>query len=359
MARLDNPALLQLDSLDNLGTLAASAEMIAAGRGLVAQLDLPFPASAIRNVAICGMGGSGIAGDLVTTAYADRLRVPVQSLRNYYLPGWVGEDTLVILASYSGETEETLTAAMEALDRGCPAIGITTGGKLGSWYPDRGLPVVSIPPGLQPRAALLHMLIPTLEILVRCGVLPDLTADLDEAERVAREAAESYGPSVPQSHNGAKLIADSLDGSLPVIWGAEMTSAVAQRWKGQLNENAKTPAYWGVLPEVNHNEIIGFEQMGDLGPATAVVMLRDPRQHRQVQRRFDITKELIEPLVRSVTAVTAEGETTLGRLLDLVLLGDYVSLYAACLRGADAGPIRLINTLKERLATTGYGRATG
>lgn len=356
MGRLDNPELFELDSLNMLGTLAASAETIASARGAAAALDLPFPNSAIKNVAICGMGGSGIAGDLITSAYADRLRCPVQSLRNYYLPGWVGQDTLVILVSYSGETEETLTAAMEALDRGCLAVGITTGGKLGSWYPDRGLPVISVPPGLQPRAALLNLLVPLLELLARCEVLPDMTADLDDAERVARAAAESYGPSVPESHNGAKILAQALEGSLPVIWGAEMTAAIAQRWKGQINENAKLPAYYAALPEANHNEIVGFQQMGELGPLTSVVMLRDPRQHRQVMRRFDLTRELIEPAVGQVLSAEAEGETTLGRGLDLVLLGDYVSIYLACLRGVDSGPVELISKLKERLATSGHGR---
>ena len=355
MGRLDNAELFQLDSLDMLGTLAASAETISGARGAASKLDLPFPNSAIRNVAICGMGGSGIAGDLITSAYSERLRCPVQSIRNYYLPGWVGEDTLVILVSYSGETEETLTAAMEALDRGCLAVGISTGGKLGSWYPDRGLPVITVPSGLQPRAALLHLLVPLLELLARCDVLPDVSADLDEAERVARDAALNYGPGVPEAQNGAKQLAHALEGTLPVIWGAEMTAAIAQRWKGQINENAKLPAYFAALPEANHNEIVGFQQMGEIGPLTTIVMLRDPRQHRQVKRRFELTRELIEPVVGQVLAAEAEGETTLGRALDLVLLGDYVSLYLACLRGVDSGPVEFIARLKERLATTGDG----
>ncbi|MBI2684560.1 MAG: bifunctional phosphoglucose/phosphomannose isomerase [Actinobacteria bacterium] len=359
MARLDDPRMFVLDSLGLMDTIASSEALFAAARGLTPRPELPFPASAVANVAICAVGGSAIAGDLVVGAFASRLRKPVVALRDYYLPGWVGEDTLVVLVSYSGETEETLTAAADAIDRGCLTAAITSGGKLGTFYPDNGVPTVTIPGGLMPRAALLSILVPLVEILARCDVIPPVEAELDDAMRAVANGVASYGVAVPQATNVAKSIAMGIDASLPVIWGAESTAAAARRWKCQLNENSKMPAYWGIVPEVNHNEIVGFDGPDDFRSQTTIVMLRDPHQHRQVERRFALTRELIEGRVRGVISLEAEGETPLGRTIDLVMLGDYVSLYAAILRSVDPGPIAMIDRLKDRLANTGYGRQAG
>jgi glucose/mannose-6-phosphate isomerase len=307
-------------------------------------------------VAICGMGGSAIAGDLVLGAYRDRLRYPAQVLRDYYLPGWVGENTLVVLSSYSGETEETLTCAMQATERNALCIAITSGGKLAGHYREVGVPIIDIPGGLQPRAALMYLLAPLAVVLNRMEVFPDISADLDEAEAGLRSAADAYRHSVPFEANPAKQLATILGDSVPMIWGAETTSAVARRWKGQINENAKIPAYWAEIPELNHNEIVGFENLGPLGPLSQIVELRDPRQHRQNQRRFELTRELVEPRVKGVVEVMAEGRGALARVLDLVMLGDYVSLYMALLRETDPAPVELITRLKDRLAAVGYGR---
>jgi glucose/mannose-6-phosphate isomerase len=356
---LDDPQTLALDSLGMLDVIAGSAEALDRGRAAAEAVDLFFPASAVREVVICGMGGSAVAGDLVLGAYRQRLRHPAEVVRDYYLPGWVGEDTLCVLSSYSGETEETLTCAMQATERNALCVAITSGGKLAGQYREMGVPVVDLPAGLQPRAALIHLLIPLAVILSRMEVIGDIATDLDEARGVLERAVAAYRPEVPQTANAAKQLATFLGGSLPLVWGADLTAAVAMRWKCQLNENAKMPAFWATLPELDHNEIVGFEDTGELGPLTQVVELREPRHHRQIERRFDLTRELVEPRVRGVTAITAEGESALARMLDLVMLGDYVSLYLGLLRGHDPGPVELIAKLKERLATTGYGRIQG
>jgi glucose/mannose-6-phosphate isomerase len=337
--------------------MADSVAAFDAARAGAESVDLVWPADAFRNVAICGMGGSGIAGDLVVGAYRERLRMPVQVLRDYYVPGWIGEDTLVILSSYSGETEETLTAASQATEWNAPCVAITSGGKLGSFYRDMGIPVIDLPPGLQPRAALLRLLVPLVVVLSRFGVIPPAGPDLDDARAAVARAVQTMGPEVAAAGNRAKALAAELVDAVPVVWGAEATAAVAQRWKGQVNENAKAPAYWGVLPEVDHNEICGFEGMGAFGPLARLVLLRDPRHHRQVIRRFDLTRELVEAHVGGVLEVTAEGGTPLGRVLDLVMTGDYTSLYLGLLRGVDPGPVEMIGRLKGRLAETGFGRA--
>jgi glucose/mannose-6-phosphate isomerase len=344
------------DSLGMIDALAGAPEALDAGRAAGAAVELPYPPEAVKDVLICGMGGSGIAGDLVVAAYSQRLRRPVATQRDYYLPGWVGEDTLVVLVSYSGDTEETLTAAMQALDRNSLAVVIASGGKLASFYGAQGVPVVAVPGGMQPRAAILHLLTPLVVVLSRLGVLPPVDADLDEARATLAAAVAAYRPEVPEPENAAKQLARSLADVIPVIYGAEATTAVARRWKSQLNENAKVPAFVADIPEANHNEIVGFESDTEFARNCQLILLRDPTQHRQVQRRFDFTRQILESRVKGVFSIEAEGEGALARVLDLVTLGDYVSLYLACRRGLDPGPVDSIQRLKDLLASTGYGR---
>ncbi len=357
MAELDLPEVLATDRAGLLDGLAGSVEVFDAARAGAEALELPFGADAISNVIICGMGGSAIAGDLIASTYYESTRIPLTVHRGYYLPGWAGDHTLAMLMSYSGETEETLTAAMQALERESPAIGITSGGKLDSWYNARhGVPVLPIPGGLQPRMALLHMLIPAVVLLSRLEVIPPQDAELDAARDAIGAAIDAYGPDRPTEANPAKQVAMRLYDKVPVVYGAEVTAGVAFRWKCQFNENAKQPAFWAALPEMNHNEIVGWEEAGAFGDQAQVVMLRDPRQHRQVERRLALTREIIRSSVTDVLTIEGEGDTLLARVIDLVLLGDYVSLYAACLRRVDPNPVDSIGTLKEGLATTGNQR---
>ncbi len=357
MSVLDHPDIFHLDSLGIAAATAQAVTVFDEARARAEAVEIPFPGSAIENVAICGMGGSAIAADLIIGAYSERLRRPVQVIRDYYLPGWVGENTLVIASSYSGTTEETLTCTMEALDRTCPAVAISTGGKLVDFYGERGVPIISPPDAPMPRAALVQMLASMLVVLERLEVLPPLDADFTEARETLATAVRDYGPSTPGADNPAKQVANILLERLPLIWGAQSTAPIAYRWKCQINENAKIPAYWSTLPEHNHNEICGVEGSGASGARTRVIALRDPRHHRQVERRIDVSRQLVDPFLDGVTPIMADGETALARMLDLVLLGDYVSLYLAALGQVDPGPITMIDRLKEQLANTGYGRS--
>lgn len=356
MSLLDHPAILDIDSMDLVGATGRAVEVFDAAVASARAVEIPFPADAIHNVAICGMGGSAIAGDLIVGAFWERLRRPVQVIRDYYLPGWVGESTLVIGSSFSGTTEETLTCMLDAIDRTCPAIGISTGGRFADYYEPRGVPLVQVPQAPMPRAALVQMLGAMLVVLERFEVLPPLESELVEARETLLSAVRDYGPGAPEEANPAKQIASMLNERLPLVWGAEITAPIAYRWKCQLNENAKIPAYCARLPEHNHNEIVGIEGIGAQGARTRVIMLGDPRNHRQVERRFGFTEELVNPFVEGVTRIEAEGRGALARMLDLVLLSDYVSLYLACLRQVDPGPITMIDKLKDRLANTPYGR---
>jgi glucose/mannose-6-phosphate isomerase len=357
---LDGPDAFAGDSLGLIAGMEASVAAFDEAREAAEGVELVFPPSEVAEVAVCGMGGSAIAADLVLGAYRDRLRVPMTVVRDYYLPGWIGERTLVILSSYSGDTEETLTAASQALERNSLCVAVTGGGKLARFYGAEGVPVIPIRPGLQPRAALLRMLVPVAVLLDRMEVAPAIGAELQEARETVAASVAAYGAAIPESANPAKQLARELHGGVPIFWGAELTAPVAARWRNQVQENAKLPAFGAVLPELDHNEIVGYAGMPpDLQKLARLVMLRDPRNHRQVQRRFDLTRELIEAHVDRVLSIEAEGQGGLARSLDLVMLGDYVSLYLAILRGIDPGPVEVIERLKERLAETGYGRAAG
>ena len=356
MSLLDHPGILDLDSMGLFAETARAVEVFDAAIASARAVEIPFPPEAIENVAICGMGGSAIAGDLIVGAFWERLRRPVQVIRDYYLPGWVGENTLVIGSSFSGTTEETLTCMMDAIDRTCPAIGVSTGGRFADYYEPRGVPLVTVPSGPMPRAALVQMLAATLVVLERFEVIPPLESELVEARETLATAVRDYSPDSPAERNPAKQVAGMLSERLPLIWGAEITAPIAYRWKCQINENAKVPAYNSRLPEHNHNEIVGVEGYGAQGARTRVIMLMDPRNHRQVERRFGLTEALVDPYVEGVTRIEAEGQGALARMLDLVLLGDYMSLYLACLGEVDPGPIEMIDKLKLGLANTPYGR---
>ncbi len=356
MSELDLPEVLAVDRAGLIDGLSESVAMFDAARHGAEALEIPFSGDAVQDVLICGMGGSAVAGDLIATTYYERLRRPLVVHRGYYLPGWAGDTTLHLLLSYSGETEETLTAAMQALERESPAIGVTSGGKLDSWYGNHGVPILKIPGGMQPRMALLHMLIPAVVFLARLGIIPPQQAELDSAREAVASAIAAYGPSQPTATNPAKQLALRLANTVPVIYGAEATAGVAFRWKCQFNENAKQPCFWAALPEMNHNEIVGWEHAGAFGDLATIVMLRDPHQHRQVERRMGLTREIVSPHVSDVITIEGDGDTPLARMLDLVLLGDYVTLYSACLRRVDPDPVDSIGVLKKGLATTGNQR---
>ncbi len=357
MSNLDSQEALALDGQALLRSMDGSATAIRESRAAAGDVAITFPAEEVRNAVLCGMGGSAIAGDIVASALNERFLKPFAVVRDYYLPGWVGEHTLVIVSSYSGTTEETLTCTLEATERRSLVVGISSGGKIAGEYANQGIPVVPVPRGLQPRAALLRMLPPVVVILQRMGVIADSDPDLDEAQRIVAAGVKALRPEVRTTENPAKQLARELHGFVPLIWGSEVSAAVARRWKTQINENVEVPAFWGELPEVDHNEIVGFQGMGGLGPLLKVVGLTDTRQHRQVQRRFELTGELIRDSVAGVLTISPEGGTPLARALDLVLLGDYTALYMALLRDVDPGPVEIIESLKSRLATSPFGRA--
>ncbi len=307
--------------------------------------------SGISSVVVLGMGGSAIGGEFGQGYLYDRLRVPMQVVRDYCLPAHVGPDTLVITSSYSGNTEETLESYSRAVSRGAKPICFTTGGELARRANEAGHDVVAIAPGLPPRAALGYSLVPLLRILGRLGLAPDPSSEIDEGIEMATKLAEECGVARDLNSNPAKNLAEWLHGHVPVVYGsAPWVSVVATRWCGQFSENAKVVAHGNELPEMNHNEIVGWSAHSPLTDMARVLFLRDSEDHTRVARRIEITRESIASTGVLVRSIESRGVSRLARLLSLVVVGDFTSFYLAILNGADPTPVLPIDKLKSALA---------
>lgn len=334
-----------LEALWNLPEQCRQA--LAIGRAVT----IPAGYSDITNIVVTGLGGSAIGGDFLRLFVADQIGVPVIINRDYTLPKFIDAKTLIFTVSYSGNTEETLSAYAQARERGARIVALTNGGKLRQLAEADGMPVIVVPAGISPRAATGYLLVPTLAVLESIGLISGLDEQINDLVEALQDLREKLKPEVPADLNPAKQLALRFYGKLPVIWAASgNTEVVATRWKGQINENAKAPAYWNVFPELNHNEIVGFEEPAALLKNLEVVILRDGNDHPRVQKRMDISQEIIKDVVSGVTEVRSSGETRLARLFTLTYIGDFVSVYLATLYGIDPTPVKNIDFLKNRLA---------
>ncbi len=345
MTTLDREAVAAVDSTGQVDEILGLPEHL---RDALWRVDSAAiaPRDAPGGIVVAGMGGSAVGGRLAAGAIGSRLRRPLLVSDGYALPGWVGPDTLVLCSSYSGSTEETLAAYDDAGERGAPRIAVTTGGPLAERARRDGVPVIPVPGGFQPRAAVGYSLVAALEAAALCGAAPSLRDEVEAAASLAEGLAADWGPDGPEDGE-AKALARRLHGTIPVIAGAELAAAAAYRWKCQINENAGLPAFASVLPELDHNEVVGWP--GADGRLSAV-FLEDPGAHPRNRLRSELTAEQAAAGAAVVERVTAHGETATERLVSLVLLGDLVSLYLAVLRDEDPASIPPIDALKAALA---------
>jgi len=306
------------------------------------------PVDRAGGLIVCGMGGSAIGGDLAAAALGDRATRPITIVRGYALESWTGPDSLVLCCSYSGDTEETLACFEAAGAAGAGRVVLTTGGQLAQAAREEGVPVIGVPAGMEPRAAVLYTTIGALECAALCGAAPGVHAEIDGATGLLERLAEEWGPGAPEDSQ-AKQVAALLRGCVPVIHGAGPTAALARRWHTQINENAETAAFWAELPEANHNEICGWERGRGLAPLAAV-FLCDPDQHPRVQRRIELSAQEAERAGAPAIVLHSRGDSRLERVLSLLLLGDLVSVYLAVLEGVDPSPVEPLARLKAALA---------
>lgn len=305
----------------------------------------------IRNIVVCGMGGSAIGGDVCRALLSSELTVPLVVCRNYTLPNWVNKRTLVICSSYSGNTEETLSACVDAKAKGAQMCGISTGGTLTEKLETHGRDVINIPSGLQPRAALAFSVVPMLYLLKAHGLIGDsIFEEITKTVELLQDEREVYARE--DSSNSAYVLAKNIYKTLPVIYGTSDSTAIAAlRWKGQFCENADMLAYHNELPEMNHNEIVGWENNAELFKHISVLWLTDSSDHERVQLRQDITKRIINVKNTKQHIISVTGSSATVRFLHLIHFGDWMSYWCAILHGTDPSPVAPIEELKAELSS--------
>ncbi len=352
MANLDDLKIYeQADPQGMRDRIAEMGHQLKEARDLVAAMPDPSPYYGdAQSVVVLGMGGSAIGGDLVRTVAEDQATVPILVSRDYRIPGFVGKNSLVVASSYSGNTEETLSATREALDRGAMVIAVTTGGTLGQMAAEHGLPLLTFKYSAQPRAAVGFSFGLLLGLLAKLGYIDQTRFGMEEAIEVATENPIFLGPQARTDANLAKQLAQSIHGKLPVIYGAGLLSEVARRWKGQFNENSKAWAVFEQLPELNHNAVVGYENPPDLAGQLFVVLLSSATYHRRVTARLRITGEMLQQRGVAHQTVEARGQSALAQMVDSIMVGDYTSYYLALSYNTDPTPVKSIDFLKAELA---------
>lgn len=340
------------DKSDMRGLLAGFPQQVEDAAAIAKRTPVPIDGTRIENIVLTGLGGSAIAGDLLRSYLAGELRVPFLVNRHYFLPGFVGTKSLVIVSSYSGDTEETIAAHLEARKRRAQVLCISTGGETSRLAKKFRQPLITIPKGLPPRAALGFSFFPLLIALVRMKFIRSRDKDIRETLAVLKRSARRCN-SLDPKRNLALQVAQRLYGKLPIIYsGADRFDAVNLRWRGQLEENAKVLAYGNVLPEMNHNELVGWRVLHRLMNEMPVLFLRDKQDHKRVAVRMDITRSIVNEFAASATEIYSEGTSLLARMFSLIHLGDWVSFYLAMLNGIDPTPVKVIDYLKWELGKT-------
>ena len=314
------------------------------------KFKLPKDYSNVNKVVILGMGGSAIGGDLLNSLFSLESKAPVSVCRDYNLPRFIDSETLVIASSYSGMTEETLSAFEQSLATPAKKLAISTGGKLKDIAEQNRIPVLTIDYKAPPRAALAHSFLPLLGICQKIGIVNDKSKDVAEMVRILEDLQKTLDKDRPLKSNPAKQLAAKLHRHLTVIYGAGFLSFVALRWKTQINENSKAWAFYELFPELNHNAVVGYEFPADLAQKLFVVFLHSPRLHPRTLIRYKLTAEMLSNAKVSYEIVEASGKSALSQMMSLVFFGDWVSYYLALLNETDPYPVKIIDFLKKRLA---------
>jgi glucose/mannose-6-phosphate isomerase len=345
---------MPVDSLGFGDALATLPEQLATAHeaaGTIPAASLPDAGDFDRIVTL-GMGGSGISGNILQAVGTATLPLPVTVLKHYRTPAFVNERTLAFALSYSGDTEETVEMARGALGAGATLVAITRGGELARLAEESGSLHVACPDDiLMPRLALGALVAPLFVVLFRMGLLPEAHAGLLRAQQQLAHRRDRCAPAIDGERNPARELARRIGRTIPIVYGSGGLGGVAAlRWKQSMNENAKAPAFWNEYPELDHNEVCGWGQHGDVTRQVfTLVELRHGLEHQRLEARAVATRELIEEALVQVLTVEAEGEGRLAQLLDLAYVGDWTSYYVALDNDVDPGPIDAISQLKSSL----------
>lgn len=356
MVNLDDPKIYsQLEPENMRGHLHGLPQQCRAAWGKATKFKMPKDYSNIDKVVILGMGGSAIGGDLVRSLFSSKKKPIIFVNREYDLPAFVDDKTLVIASSYSGNTEETVSAFSQALKNKCKKLVMTTGGKLKTMAENARVPVFVIDYKGQPRAALGYGFMSLIVFLQKLDSVEDQTADVEAMIKDLEKLLAEYEETVPARSNRAKQLAVKFHGKIAVIYGAGTLTEVAHRWKTQINENGKSWAFYETFSELNHNAVVGYQFPRELASSIYVVMLRSTSLHPRILMRYQITGEILQQSGISHETVDGRGKSELSQMMGLLYLGDWVSYYLATLYEIDPTPVKAIDYLKKRLIQTKKG----
>jgi glucose/mannose-6-phosphate isomerase len=351
MMASDIERITSVDKANMLDGLARFPDQIKEALAIAEQTQR-FNFLKIDNVVVAGMGASAISGDIMASLFRDKLDVPLVVNREYDLPKWVNKDTLIICISYSGNTDETLSSFKLASQKKCKIICISTGGKLQDLAEKREVPFVKIPAGIQPRAATAYLLFPSVIFLKKIGLLKaTIDADIDETIAVTKDFVSTNNKSVPEETNLAKQLAKKIFGTIPQIYGWGIYTPIAIRWRHQFNENSKIIARTDLVPDCNHNDIVGWSANPEISKQFSCVIFRDKEEESiDIGTRLNFMRDLFHSTAGNVIEVPPKGKSQLAKMMYLMCLGDFTSCYLAVLRGIDPSPVDIITELKKRLA---------
>jgi glucose/mannose-6-phosphate isomerase len=306
----------------------------------------------VDNVIVVGMGASAISGDIIASLFRNSLDVPLLVNKDYELPKWVNKDTLVICISYSGDTDETLSAFKIAYQKKCKILCISTGGKLQEYAEKREVPFVKVPAGLQPRAATAYLLFPSMMLLKKIGLIKtNIETDIEETIAVTQEFVTVNNKAIPEENNLAKQLAIKLNGMIPQIYGWGVYAPIALRWRHQFNENSKLIARTDIAPDCNHNDIVGWSANPEVSKLFTCILFRDKDEESlDMTVRLNFMRDLFHNVAGSIVEVTPKGKSQMAKMMYLMCLGDFTSCYLAIKRGIDPSPVDIIQELKKRIA---------
>ncbi len=346
--------MLKFDRTNFLQLLKDFPAQIPEALSLTSDFSFNFDIADINNIVIAGMGGSAISGDLILGYIREELAVPAIVNRGYDIPHFVNDKTLFIALSYSGDTEETLASTRAAMAHSAKVVAITSGGELQDICIQNGYPYVQVPGGLPPRQALGYLFFPLLRMFEKSKMIASKEAEIAETVLLLKDLVERYNPKTNFGNNLANHISQSIYHAIPVIYtGAQYLYGVPVRWQNQFNENAKVLSYSNRFPELNHNEIMGFEGLPEVNKHFRIILLREENENLRIKERIRVTKKILRKHKILFGEVFAEGNTRLARMFSLIFTGDWASYYLAMLNEKDPMTIESIDFLKEKLSEVG------
>jgi len=348
---LDDANLIsQIDKSDILSKIYRLPEQIQETQEIVKDTHLENIYK-VDNIIISGMGASGITGEIIQKLFRDRLNIPIYINRRYDLPKWAHKNTLLISQSYSGNTEETLSAFKNGFQKRCKIIGISSGGKLEEYCKGREVPHIKIPSNYPPRTATGYILFSSILALKNIGILNfDLDAEIQDSISVTDELRNHVNKEKKETENIAKQIAKKIHGLIPQIYGYNEYVPIARRWCTQFNENSKIHSRSNVFPELNHNETVGYDAPERLNKNHSVILIRDQQEPPEIRNRIETTADLVLINANKVMEIKAKGEGKLAKMLSIMCIGDYTSVYLAILQKKDPTPVKIIDRVKSELA---------